>query len=119
MNAVPHFDVIAPVRVPDDGMLLSLWRGMIPAPMNATMRSIAQRTTEDHGIPFHQLFSPSRNRRVVFARWDFMWRCRQAKKPGEYYRFSFPQIGAFLDLHHTSVLHGVREWEKIMRGERK
>lgn len=118
MNAFTSIESVEPVVVPPDGMFLSLWKGLIAAPSAATMRSIAQATAADHGIPFHHLFAPSRKRPIAFARFDFMWRCRQARQASDHFRFSYPQIGAFLGLDHSSVIHGVRQWEKILSGER-
>lgn len=55
--------------------------------------------------------------RIAHARHEVMWRARQLLEADGSHRFSFPQIGAaFLGgMDHTSVLHGCRQHEKVIR----
>lgn len=76
-----------------------------------TMRSILAEVCAERGVTEADVLSQSRKRKVSRPRQDFMWRCRQVKRADGRGRYSLPQIGAFLQRDHTSVLFGVRAHE--------
>lgn len=65
--------------------------------MPGLLKSVAAR----RGVTEAQILSARRDHHIVRARWEFMASARAAD-------LSYPQIGAFLHLHHTTVMHGVR-----------
>lgn len=80
------------------------------------LKGIMRATAADHGVEVEDLFSVSRGKAIVRVRWDFMWRARQVKWPDGAFRYSLPQIAQALGgMDHTTVLHGVREFEKLQR----
>lgn len=76
-----------------------------------TMRSILAEVCAERGVTETDILSQSRRRKIAHPRQDFMWRCRQVKRADGRDRYSLPQIGAFLQRDHTSVLFGVRAHE--------
>lgn len=73
-------------------------------------------TALDHRIPLRVIFSPSRTKQATQARHEMMWRLRRMPWRGTIP--SFPQIGRWLDRHHTTIIHGVRKHqERIESGE--
>lgn len=94
--------------------LVSLWRhDTINPPPRPTMRQIARRTAERHGVSLDDMMGLSRRPRIAQARQEAMHEIRQATT------FSLPQIGRFFNRDHTTVIHGVRAHEQRMieRGE--
>ncbi len=71
-------------------------------------RSILTATAVDHGLPLAVMLERSRSPERVAARFDAMVRLRAVTWPDGRHRFSLPQIGAMLGMHHTSVLNGLR-----------
>lgn len=94
------------------------WGWSVPAPVvprtGPTMRSILAEVCTDHVLPAHEVTGVRRHLPLVRARQDFMWRCRQMKNPDGSYRYSLPQIGRFLGMDHTTVLHGANAHAKRM-----
>lgn len=101
-------------------MYLSLVKGLIPARMpmahagsddprpGGGMAQILAETAADYGLSPSQLQGNSRVRTISWPRQDFMWRCRQVKWADGSHRYSYPMIGGFLDMDHTTIIHGVR-----------
>lgn len=84
-----------------------------PAPN--TMRQILAVTAADHGFPTNALSRPFGGPKLVRAKQDFMWRCRQVKNPDGKARFSYPRIAAFIGRKdHTTVLIAVRKWQSAI-----
>ncbi|WP_332763979.1 helix-turn-helix domain-containing protein [Phenylobacterium sp.] len=81
MSAEPFFDLAPPPRL--------------------TMRTIAFRVAEKHGLTLDDLRSPSRRRPLVVARQEAMHEIRQATTQ------SLPAIGRFFDRDHTTVIHAL------------
>lgn len=62
---------------------------------------------------------------LTLARWEFCWRARGIKREGGTERYSFPMIGLAFKrmgrpepLDHTSVIHAVRQYQKLIdKGE--
>lgn len=77
------------------------------------LRQIIDATAAEYGTTRLALVGKCCIRKFVHARWDAMWRCRNAGA-------TLSTIGcAFGGRDHTSVLHGVRRWEamRAARGE--
>lgn len=106
-----------------DGMVLSLWRGLIPAhPRRVvysradrlkTMRDIVARVAWEHNLSISTVMFYT-GRRPAHARQEAMWRIRQERYPDGAYRYSFPAIGRFFGLDHSTVMYACREVEKRM-----
>lgn len=79
-----------------------------PAPKTA--RGIARQVAAKHKIGVNEILSGRRSRYIVIARQETYWRCRNETT------LSLPQIGRFLGgKDHTSVLHGIRQYEKRLK----
>lgn len=76
-------------------------------------RSILAQTAADHGLPVAVMLEKIRSPDRVAARFDAMRRLREVTRMDGRPRFSLPQIGALLGLHHTSVLNGLRRMELL------
>jgi len=78
-----------------------------------TLREIAGSTAKYFGLKLADLKSPLRQRALVAARGVAMYLARQLTN------HSFEQIGAFFGGRaHTTVLHGYRRMEKLVRQDR-
>ena len=74
-------------------------------------RAILAQTAADHGLPVAVMLEKVRSPDRVAARFDAMRRLRAITRLDGRPRFSLPQIGEMLGLHHTSVLNGLRRME--------
>lgn len=86
---------------------MTYWFWVLPegAPKKSVRQIIAE-TAADHRIPVDEMLSERRQRHLVYARQDAMWRIRQQTT------FSLPRIGGFFGgMDHTTVLHGIRAHE--------
>ena len=94
------------------------WGWNVPAPIvprpTTTMKTILAEVAADHGLRPSDITGDRRFIHHVRARQDFMWRARQVKFMDGKPRYSLPQIGQFLGVDHTTVIHGVRAHEKRM-----
>jgi hypothetical protein len=71
------------------------------------VRAMLQEVAEASRLTPEQIVGQQRNVRIVAARHYLMWRLRRETT------WSLPQIGRFLGgRDHTTVLHGIRSWEK-------
>lgn len=66
------------------------------------MPRIAREVAEEYGVTVENLRGPVKTNMLVEARWEAFSRIRAVG------RFSLPQIGAFFNRDHTTVLHGLR-----------
>ena len=66
------------------------------------LRAIIHEVCEARGLKIAQVLSRSRARELFLARQEIYWRAREDTA------LSFPQIGAHLGLHHTTILSGAR-----------
>jgi len=64
-----------------------------------------------HGVSPADILGPFRFRPLVHARQELAWRMRNAKDSLGDPRFSLPQIAAWMDRDHTTILHAVRAHE--------
>jgi hypothetical protein len=71
-------------------------------------RTILAETAADHGLAVAVMLEKVRSPDRVAARFDAMRRLRAVTWADGRPRFSLPQIGALLGVHHTSVLNGLR-----------
>jgi chromosomal replication initiation ATPase DnaA len=94
--------MMATIEKPLNAGVLSLWRGWVVQ----SMSGIADQVASSHRCTIDDLKGPDRFREVVWARQEAMWRMR---KTG---RFTYPQIGKFLNRDHATIIHGVRAYER-------
>lgn len=101
---------------PDDGVLLSLWRGEIKVSFGRVskvgdltrMLDIAIAVATEHGFSVEALRAPdgspgARRRPLAYARQEAMWRMMQCGK------WSTTRVGIFLGgRDHQTVIHGVK-----------
>lgn len=84
-----------------------------PIRQRLTMREIIDEVAIKHGLSVLDIISERRERHVVIARHEAMWRCKNETI------FSFPRIGKVLGgRDHSTVIHGVKMHQKRL-GERK
>ena len=77
------------------------------------VRQLAREIATKHDIDPEAIFGRSRLAPIVRARQELAWRLWRIIKPNGEPRFSFPQIGRWMgDLHHTTIIHAVREHER-------
>ena len=74
-------------------------------------REILSTVARSHGVKVADIKGPGRFRSQVFARQDAMWRLYSTG------RYSFPEIGRFLNRDHSTVIHGVRVHAKRLEAE--
>lgn len=107
-----------PREAPDAGrkrrrptMLLSLYRGLIPAQppvgLSAGMREILADVAAHRGFTVEELRGSSRRWPLVHARWAAMYLMYETG------RWTLPQIGGFFRKDHTTVLHGIRKHAEL------
>lgn len=84
--------------------MISLWKGEITpdAGDKRTMREIAADVAQAHRLTLDDLRQPTHARRIAWPRQEAMAAIRATG------RYSYPQIGRFFGMDHTSVIHGVR-----------
>lgn len=81
-------------------------------PTNKTMTTIVAEVASKHGFTFDEMTSARRQRDLVIARQEAMWRCKKETP------YSLPRIGTFFGgRDHTTVLHAVRRHEERMARE--
>lgn len=66
------------------------------------MRDVAEEAAREYGVDLGQIRSRARSRAVVRARQEAMRRIRD--EMGR----TYPEIGQWFGLDHTTVIHGVR-----------
>lgn len=81
---------------------------------NELIRAILVEAAQHHGVTVAALKGPRRYRDICLARWRAMFRLRSLRRPDGSTRFSLPQIGEFLALDHTTVLHGIRRYSQYL-----
>jgi chromosomal replication initiator protein len=93
-------------------VVLSLWRGLIEvSPKAPTVDTIQKMVATYYGLSQSELISERRARSVARPRQVGMWLAKQLT------RRSLPDIGyRFGGRDHTTVIHAVRQIEKL-RGE--
>jgi len=75
------------------------------------MAAILADVAASHRLSVRELRGPGRHRYVAWPRQEAMWRLRTTG------RYSLPQIGAFLGgRDHTTVIKGIRAYERRMNG---
>lgn len=83
--------------------MISLWKGHIPGPNDTrTMREIAQAVAASHGLTVDEMKSPTHAWRICHPRQEAMALMHDTG------RYSYPQIGRFFGMDHTSAIHGDR-----------
>ena len=75
-------------------------------------KRICLETCNKHNVAFNELISPRRDKKLVRARYEVMWRMKKETS------MSFPAIGRRLGgRDHSTIIVGVRRYEEIMRDE--
>lgn len=75
------------------------------------VQAIVDQVCQEVGLTEMQVFSASRFAPLVEARQRIWWEIRQLSTPmGD--PFSYPMIGKWFKKDHTTILHGVQEYEK-------
>lgn len=93
----------------------SMWKGSVVLPVRKLLvPEILMQVARDHDVSVKDLVSPSRYRRIAYARFDAMARLRAVLGVDGKPRFSLPHIGQMLGgRDHTTVLNGLRRWQEI------
>lgn len=91
--------------------MISLWKGQItPEGDYRTMREIAKDVARAHRLTLDEMKTPTQARRIAWPRQEAMAAMRATG------RYSYPQIGRFFGMDHTSVIHGVRAHKARQEG---
>ena len=75
-----------------------------------TARKMVERVAEKHGLGAKALFVRSTRRAIVYPRQQAMYAIRQRLG------WSYPRIARLFGMDHTTVIYGVRQYEKRMEG---
>lgn len=87
-------------------------KGQITPSASRSIRSILKECADKHGISYDEIVSNRRQRNLVIARQEAMWRCKAETTA------TYPQIAmAIGHRDHTTILHGVRQHEKRMSAQ--
>ena len=97
---VIHFKPV--VMIPDEYLI------KIPRTRMSTLREILDLVIEDFGVSHIDIMSRRRTRNITVARQAAMYLCKNCTYQ------SLPQIGRFLNLDHTTILHGVSKTKHRM-----
>lgn len=98
----------------DVRIVLSLWRGLIEAPIEnpyelPTMRNIAWQVAVQYGLKMEDLRGPRRFRRYVIPRQEAMYLMHQTG------RYGLSQIGRFFGgRDHSTVIHAINAVRRRM-----
>jgi len=84
-----------------------------PIRMVLTWRPIIDEICARHGLPVSKVISDYRDERPVAARQELWWTLNQR---GASLQEIGRRVGGF---HHTTVMYGVRQWEKKMANENR
>jgi chromosomal replication initiation ATPase DnaA len=79
------------------------------------LRHICNEVATHYEITPDELLGPSRHRRVSHPRQAFMFAARSVTWSDGKPRYSLPQIGNFLKVHHATVLFGIRQHQRRLR----
>ena len=92
--------------------VLSLWKGRITPPNDATASKIIYEAARAYGLGPKDLRGASRAKAVTAARWLACWQLRQLKTEDGKTKYSYPKIARMIGLKdHTSVMHACRQFE--------
>jgi len=106
-----------PVPVAPKGMVrrnLTLLVEPPPPPkgMSRQIHSIVVDVAAKHKVTVPLIMGETRDKRVVAARHEVWWRVWRTSG------LSYPRIGAMFHRDHTTILHGVKQYQKRVDGER-
>jgi hypothetical protein len=88
--------------------LIHMGMGFVPVPVILNRRKILNEVCREEDLALAALLSKSRTPKLVKARWKAMYRLR------ELLHLSYPEIGRSLGMDHTTVIHGIRQYEKLL-----
>lgn len=81
----------------------------VPEVFRPRWKVIAEEVARKHGLTLHDLLSERRERRLVVARQEAIWRCKMETT------MSLPAIGKRFNRDHTTALHSIRKHEQRLR----
>jgi len=108
----------------EDGMVLLLWRGLIPVKsIPLTKREIISFVAAKYDLTPDDLTMPNETpgSHLKFRReprQEAMWMMRQVTRPDGSPRYSLPDIGMTINRDHTSVLAGIRRHQARLDASR-
>ena len=82
---------------------------ILPSKRPLDGNTIAAGIAKSYGYTLGDLQSKLRYRRLVTVRWRVFYALRQQG-------FSYPEIGELLKRDHSTVIHGVQAWLKLIEG---
>lgn len=92
------------------------WRVPVPPPPRRptrfAMREIVAEVAARHQLHPRDLTGPMRFKSICAARFEAMWLIYQERHPDGRRVYSLPQVGAFFNRDHTTVLNALRRHEQ-------
>jgi hypothetical protein len=88
--------------------LIHMGIGFVPAPVILNRRKIITEVCRKRNVTLAALFSNRRVTHLVHARQEVMYRLR------EELNLSYPEIGRTLGRDHSTVIHGIKQYEKLL-----
>lgn len=80
-----------------------------------TIKAIQIKVAEEAGLSLHEFLYCGSAHQYSWPRQKAMWLCRQELLPSGQNRWSYPAIGRAFNCDHTTVMHGVKAYEKRMK----
>jgi hypothetical protein len=88
--------------------LIHMGMGFVPTPVILNRRKILDGVCREEDLALAALLSKCRTTKLVRARWKAMYRLR------ELLNLSYPEIGRSLGMDHSTVIHGIKQYEKLL-----
>ena len=76
------------------------------------IRARTRRIAAREGLDLADLFGPCRKQHLAYARFEIWYECHRLDG------FSFPKIGEVFGRDHSTIIHGVRRWEALLKAAR-
>ncbi len=76
------------------------------------MREIVEEVAARHNLNPRDLTGPMRFKSIVRARFEAMWLIYEERHPDGRRVYSLPQVGAYFNRDHTTVLYALRRYEQ-------
>lgn len=110
VKARPAYLYIHPIgpRIPVGPVFLTLEHFGKPGSV-AFAKRLRKAIADKHGISVNDIMSIRRTGNLVAARYELYWNLKKETK------WSLPQIGRFLERDHTTILHGIRRYEAMLK----
>jgi hypothetical protein len=88
--------------------LVHMGTGFVPVPVILNRRKILDGVCREEDLCLAALLSKCRTPKLVRARWKAMYRLR------ELLNLSYPEIGRSLGMDHSTIIHGIKQYEKLL-----